>query len=201
MTGAAKKLRPAIRTLEDIKDRCTVDHDTGCWLWRGGMSRSKRRANLQPMCRAWLPGTEGERRAPQVAPARAAWLLAGLKLWPGHVVWRNVCFDSRCVSPEHGRAGTRRQMGEVLTKSGVLQNNPRRAAVNAVNRAASVLPVEVVRAAEQMYADGALRKDVVAALGIHCSTASKIRTGRHPHCARRERVLRGAWVFSVGVST
>lgn len=188
-----------IRTLDDIKGRCVIDDETGCWLWRGAFSRSTTH-HVGPTTRVWLPVD-----LPRVVGAgrvttagKAAWVLAGNPLRDGDVVWRHVCHRVDCINPAHSKAGTRQAMHKEIAASDRLKGDPRRAAVNAINRASRLTPPDVVRQAEAMFGAKMLQKDVCAKLGIQQMTARLIRTGQHPHSTNRQRVVRGASVFNLG---
>lgn len=193
MTDTRRKRQDGVRTLEDLRSRCVIDAETGCWLWRGAMSRGERG---QPTTRVWLPAAAPGGTATTATAPRAAWLLAGKQLQPGHVVWRQHCTRSDCINPHHGAAGTRPQMHAAIVASGRLRGDPRRAAINARNRASTLLPVETVRRAERMYAAGAMQKEVRAALCISARSAQMIRQGLHPHSVGRVNVVAGASVFA-----
>lgn len=190
MTDTRTKRHDGVRTLEDLRSRCVIDAETGCWLWRGAMSRGK---SGQPTSRVWIPGDGGGRI---MTGQRAAWILAGKPLADGHVVWRHRCTNGQCINPYHGAAGSRPQMHAAIAASGRLRGDPRRAVVNAQNRERMLLSPETVLRGERMFAAGALQKEVAAALGICHSSAKKIRLRTHPHSAGRERVISGASVFA-----
>lgn len=192
MTDPRRKRQDGVRTLEDIRARCVIDDETGCWLWRGAFS-IKRGGHATP--RVWL----AKDRRSEVA-GRAAWLLSGRKLKPGAVVWRSVCTDTRCINPEHAKAGTRTQMHAAMVADGRMRGNPRRAAINAQNFRVQLLPVEKVRQAEAMFAAGAMQKTVRAELGICAGVAARIRKGLHPNCAAAQRVVPAASVFVWGAT-
>lgn len=185
MTDTRTKRHDGVRTLDDLRSRCVIDTETGCWLWRRGHA----------VARVWLPPdvAGGGRVLP---PARAAWMLAGKPLADGHVVWRHRCTNGQCINPYHGAAGSRPQMHAAIAASGRLRGDPRRAVVNAQNRERMLLSPETVLRGERMFAAGALQKEVAAALGICHSSAKKIRLRMHPHSAGRERVISGASVFA-----
>lgn len=190
MTDTRRKRNDGVRSLEGIRSRCVIDTETGCWLWRGAFS-IKRGGHATP--RVWL----AKDRRSEVA-GRAAWLLSGRKLKPSEVVWRSVCTDTRCINPEHAKAGTRTQMHAAFVADGRLRGT-KRALVNAKNCAKQLLSVETVRRAEAMFAAGAMQKDVRRELGISQGPAARIRKGLHPNCAASQRVLPGASVFAWGV--
>lgn len=190
MTDPRRKRQDGVRSLADIRSRCVIDAETGCWIWRGAFS-VKVGGHATP--RVWLAN---ERRA-EIA-GRAAWLLSGRKLKPGAVVWRSACTDTRCINPEHAKAGTRTQMHASFVADGRLRGDPKRAIANAKNCAKQLLPVETVRRAEAMFAAGVMQKDVRSEFGISSDTAARIRKGLHPNCAASQRVLPSASVFAWG---
>ena len=194
MADTRRKRQDGVRTLLDLRERCVIDQETGCWLWRGAMSRGRG----QPTSRVWLPSdAKAEGAGTVMVAARAAWILAGKPLQAGQVVWRSQCTRSDCINPHHGAAGTRPEMHAAFVADGRLRGDPWRAVVNAKNRRSTILPVEKVRAAEAMFAAGATHKEVRAALGMSSETAARIRDGLHPHSAGRQRVVANASVFNM----
>lgn len=200
--GAKPSRAPSgVRTLEDIKQRCVIDDETGCWLWRGAMSSRGSRRNGVPTLRVWMPdGLPGSERPTLATAARAAWLLSGREIQAGHVVWRRNCACSECVNPEHGAASARSTMHSAIAASGRLRGDPVRAAINARNRTSLLTPRDVVQQAEAMFAAGYLQRDVRAALGLAPRTAARIRRGLHPHSSAHQHLVRGASVFTLGVA-
>lgn len=185
------------RTLQDLKDRCRIDGETGCWLW--SMATMVSGSSVVPVVH--LPRQGGDRSKYTTTPAaREAWKLAGKSLPSGHVVWRHVCSGGLCINPDHCRAGTRSQMLAGVASTGRNRSKPERAAVNTRSRMLMVKPVEVVRQAEAMFAAGVLQKDVRTALSLSQKTAASIRLGQHPHSAGRQNLVRGASVFTLGRS-
>lgn len=196
MTDTRAKRQDGVRTLEDLRARCVIDGETLCWVWRGAtVTNAKGRGT--DVSRVWLPAEVAGR--PQVMTAsRAAWLLDGNDLPPGHVVWRSRCHCRElCINPQHGAAGTRRQMFDAFIANGRLRGDPRRAVVNARNREGMLLPVDIVRRGEALFAAGALQKAVRAELGISAGAARRIRLGVHPRSAGRDRVVANASVFAM----
>lgn len=188
--------RGGVRTLEDLRDRCRIDDITGCWIWSLCCAMPRGCPTPLTHLRAGLVGNDRDANIPA---ARAAWLLAGNKLKPGQLVWRHACKAGLCINPEHCRAGTRREMHAAIADSGRNKGSPIRAVINAKNRLPMMIPAETVRRAEAMFAVGDLQKTVREALGMSQLTAASIRKGLHPHSAGRQRLLRGASVFSAGV--
>ena len=61
MTDPRRKRQDGVRSLADIRSRCVIDAETGCWIWRGAFS-VKVGGHATP--RVWLAN---ERRAEIVA--------------------------------------------------------------------------------------------------------------------------------------
>jgi hypothetical protein len=101
-----------IRTLEDLRIRCAVDDDTGCWHWR--LSK----CDGVPKVHVTHPALP--RPGHIMRGRRAALLLArGRDLPAGHVAYARLqCTSKDCVNPAHCQSGDRDAHGVYLTKSG-----------------------------------------------------------------------------------
>jgi hypothetical protein len=198
MNDTRRKRNDGVRTLEQLRQSCVIDDETGCWLWRGAMS-VKPGGHAVP--RVWMPHSDGVRDADgklgkAQTGARAAWTLAGRRLRRWQIIWRQVCWNTQCINPEHGVAGTRREMGAAETASGHMQGNPERAAKNIKSSSRQLLPVETVRKAEAMFAAGATSRAVKRELHISNASTARIRNGLHPNCSTSQRVRPAASVFA-----
>ena len=105
-----------IRTLDDLRQRCVIDTDTGCWHWRLALSQGAPRVHLAHPCLG--PGRHVMRGR------RAALLLArGRDLPAGHVAYARLCCASDdCVNPAHCQSGSRDAHGRWLHDSGRVKN-------------------------------------------------------------------------------
>lgn len=198
MTKPTTKPAGGVRTLADLRDRCTIDDETGCWNWSLAVATS--RGGVIPMVHLAAGVLPGVDRQSTVPAARAAWLLSGRTLAPGHVVYRHVCEAKRCINPKHCAAATRPDALAAVAATGRNRGKPQRQVSTALARRCMAKPVDVVRRAEEMFAAGVMQKDVRAQLKLSQKTAAAIREGRHMHSAGRQGVLRGASVFTLGVS-
>jgi len=101
-----------IRTLEDLRIRCAVDDDTGCWHWR--LSK----CDGVPKVHVTHPALP--RPGHIMRGRRAALLLArGRDLPAGHVAYARLqCTSKDCVNPAHCQSGDRDAHGVYLAKSG-----------------------------------------------------------------------------------
>lgn len=114
-----------IRTIEDIRKRCRVDSDTGCWHWALCLmeGRTPRLFYVGPEPGAKGISTTGRRAA--------AHLSRGKPLQRDEVVFPvPTCRSPDCVNPRHFIIGTKKDEGSMLKKSGRLKGNPRNIAAN-----------------------------------------------------------------------
>lgn len=126
-----------IRTVEDLRQRCRVDEDTGCWHWGLSMCQGHPRVHL---------GVEGKRFAAR--GRRAALILAGTPPKRGHVAFATrECKSNDCVNPEHARSANRGNHGQYLRSTG-LGNSPAKtaAAINSARTHLAKLTMEDARA-------------------------------------------------------
>lgn len=91
---------PAIRTIEDIKNRCVVDEITGCWNWRGGMSQGGNGATPIPAARFHVYGR------PCTVSVILHWLVKG-KDMPAGMTFAPSCENPRCANPDHRKLRVR----------------------------------------------------------------------------------------------
>jgi hypothetical protein len=110
-----------IATVEDIRRRCRVDEDTGCWHWLMAQCEGV------PRLHYWHP-TTNERKTGK--GRRVALVLArGSDLPKGHIAWeKNCCGSADCVNPAHSRHGTKTQWGEWLAATGRVKDLPSKCA-------------------------------------------------------------------------
>lgn len=88
-----------IRTLEDLRQRCHIDGETGCWHWRLCINQGSPNVWLQP------PGRDTRVRA---RGRRAAlWLARGKDLQQGCVAIARGCTALDCVNPKHAMAASK----------------------------------------------------------------------------------------------
>lgn len=112
----------AVRTIEDVKARCFVSDENGCWHWRLGKTRSGA-ADIRVFVRGKHEHMNGR---------RAAFILNRGKLPPrGHRVFAVPwCASKDCVNPDHLRTGTAAQYGAAIAKTGILKHIPSKVRAN-----------------------------------------------------------------------
>lgn len=152
-----------IRALSDIKDRCRVESESGCWTWAGATASGKR-GTVLPV--AWFAP---DRRV--VSVPRLAWALSGKE--PTPMNWRTCCNDL-CCNPKHLAGGTRAEWGLWVKAQGKHRGDPVRTATNVrIRRERSeVMSAELaawVRESEQ------IGLEVAHAVGISPTSVSRIR--------------------------
>lgn len=173
-----------IRTIEDMRQRCRVDSDTGCWHWGLGFSCGS------PKIHFVTPDTKRERgmRGRRVA----LYLKRGRDLPKKHVAFPgDGCRSADCVNPSHCTSGNRFALGEYLRRMG-LTKTP--AKIASAKRAARTYLAKItmddaraIRASEETTY--ALAKQY----GIAQSAISSIKLGR-----LWQDTLPQASVFSLG---
>lgn len=99
-----------IASLEDLRQRCVIDEDSGCWHLRTARGKPLPKGRRHVV---WAHGIG------HITATRLAWLLAhpGKSLRQGHVAFRTCCsYD--CVAPKHISAASRTTWGSHLAASG-----------------------------------------------------------------------------------
>ena len=175
-----------IRTLEDLRQRCRIDEETGCWRWAMHCHAD----SGYPCVCYTLPGEKSQRR--NNGRRAALELERGARLGKGMLASPRVrCKHVDCVNPAHALAVTYKQRGAMQKQSGVLRcdNDPLRLAkLIAERRRVAKLTIEQAR--EIRASSETLRVDA-ARYGVCQSAISAIRRGE----TWREGVV-GASVFS-----
>lgn len=112
-----------------IRANCDLDCKTGCWLWKGGTSRSG------PV--VWSFDERHGKKVSMSGP-RALWqILNGQQVPAGKMAYR-TCFVHLCLAPSHVAAGTHAEVGRMLRLVGkrIGTSTPQRNANAAKARAA-----------------------------------------------------------------
>lgn len=126
-----------VRTIEDLKNRCSVDELTGCWIWRLSVSLGA------PHVTVCLGDKKHSMRG-----RRAALVLVGQKIPPGHqAVARSFCTHAMCVHPDHTRSASTKEAWKLKVASGSLKNLPSKVA------AARAQGVKLRKLTDEMVSD------------------------------------------------
>lgn len=168
MTAPVASYSGGIRTVACLMNRCHVDEDTGCWLWRLSISQGVPRVHIL------LPdGRHGVMRGRRAA----LYLARGIELQAGHVAFAAACCKRMdCCNPEHARSGTRIAAGKALSKSGRVRMLPRKVAAALRNiRLHSKLNPQKVR---DIRASEMSTRDLSRLYGVAQSHIQSIRAGK-----------------------
>lgn len=110
MTHAKGTRLDGIASLEDLRGRCVIDEDSGCWHLRTARGKPMPRGERHVL---WAHGLG------HVTATRLAWLLShpGQELRKGYVAFRKCCsYD--CVCPDHISAASRQNWGRHMASTG-----------------------------------------------------------------------------------
>lgn len=189
----APRKGPGIYSLDDLRERCEVEEETGCWVWQMSSCVTIGSSRMVPRLYA-SAGVFGPEREVMSGP-RAAWLMSGGRPLTGKkLVWR-TCTNELCIAPDHLKAGTKKQWGRWVESSGALRGNPDMILSNRRTGKAKAIPKAVVEEIERRLGAGEKVAKVATETGINANTAYKIKRGVHSH----QRPMRGSSVFSMGL--
>ena len=184
-----------IYTLADLRDRCRIDSETGCWNWSLTTSGGKS-GSVVP--RVSIPvGVIGNDVLKHVTGPRASWLLSGRSMRDGWVAWR-TCHNPLCLNPVHIKAGTHADEGQWRRDTGTWRGDPLRSRANMTSARKRALPPHSVEAIEAMLSESMTRSAIESATGVTRTTIQRIADGKHIH--QRAGLVRGASVFALGAS-
>jgi hypothetical protein len=183
-----------ITTLEDLKGYFFIDED-GCWIWKGGYSQ----AGYVPVAhvsKSLLPELGKSQRT--FSAYRAAWLLTGKKIPAGHVVYRSVCLNHKCVNPDHCKTGTKAQMHARYSASGKNKGDPHRVIVNMKNRKTQFTSAARVAEIQTSIDAGMKVRDMTALHKTDAGTIRKICAGLHPTQLGSTLAHPNSSIFTIG---
>lgn len=165
--------------LEKIKSRCHIDDITGCWVWKGAVSRSNGGQFNQPRVYSedYTADATGKTKVVQTGN-RAAWHAATGKPIPnGHRVYKSArCTNGLCVNPAHLECGTTADWGAAVAKKGHWKGvNDRIQANRAIARTKTEVTPELAR---EILASHETGRAISCRLKLHVSIVSRVRTGQ-----------------------
>ena len=165
-------MRSGIRSLDDLKDRCRIDEETGCWIWAGA-------ANADGQATVWVPAL---RKTTSLGSAIS--LLTTGRPTRGGLFMRPVCGRKLCANPEHRQLATQ---STAMRAARPTLDPLHRAKISASMRARSRLKPEDV---EAIRASDATDVALGERFRVDNTTISNIR------CGRTWRDSSGASVFN-----
>lgn len=157
-----------IRTVEDIRQRCRMDPETGCWHWGMSMSRGRPRVRFV--------GPDGQSKSMNGRRAVVT-LRDGAYPHPRKCVFEAAgCWSDDCVNPDHSRIGTTREHKRWLMASGKLLLSPsaRAAMREAARTKRSKLTVQQVL---EIRASSELQRVLAERYGVTKSCIGGIKRG------------------------
>lgn len=156
--------------LEDVRQRCFINEETGCWEWRGALSDGK-----WPRIHAPNLSIEGGKFMVQTG-RRAVWQLSTGKAIPkGYRVY-GTCQCNLCLNPGHMKCGTTAELGRLSQRMGRFKNSPRRIAANRkIGRERSVFTPEILA---ELQLTTETSTAIAKRMGVAVQTISKARNGR-----------------------
>lgn len=105
--------KPRLKTLDDVMQRCYVDPDSGCWLWRG----AKYHGAGYPLARLSRNDAPGAARNAPVAQLIYALTHGGQWAPAGTYYWTR-CGHTACLAPKHQMHGSCKQRWAWLIEQG-----------------------------------------------------------------------------------
>jgi predicted XRE-type DNA-binding protein len=172
------------RNLEDLRGRCVIDDETGCWHKR---QADGKRVQYRPK---QIPKIFVHGIGPMSA-RRAAWMWAhDQKVDKGHVVTYK-CMSHDCVNPAHLVAVTPAKLGEIVAANG--KSKTARKTANARKLARSRGTVQLSEELAAWIRESSQpQKEKAHALDVHQQRISDVERGR----TWRASVLPSASVFA-----
>ncbi len=178
-----------VQSLDDMRDRCVIDSETGCWSW--SMYKIPARGGFVPA--VWVPAGVLGAGGIKTTAIRAAWLFSGRKVRDGHIVWR-CCGNKLCINPEHCRSTSKAAHGRWIAEQGHTRGPHRRAASRRASMPRAASP-ELIAAIEADIAAGVRRIDILAQRKTSNYVYYRVLNRQHPH--QQGGLVPGASVFAM----
>lgn len=177
-----------IHSIADVKDRCVIDDETGCWHWRGAVNKNPKTGKRTPML--WMFDPQANRVRAMTGPL-AVLELVGRRTLSTNRGWR-TCLCDDCMNPGHIAGGTNKDFGRWVRGNDLWKNDPKRIATQRrTGRARSILTAEIVRTIRSSPLNG---RQLAAQFGLQEQLVSKVRC----HRTWPGTVAPGASVFTLG---
>lgn len=154
-----------IVTIDDLRQRCYVDEDSGCWHLRG--------ANGERMPEKARHIVWSHAHMRRLTSTQAGWLLShpGREIPAGRLVHR-TCESHDCCAPAHLRCVTKAQFGKFQIATGRLKTPAKVAAGRAAPSPHRKLSAELKQWLVESQQSG---REAAHGLGITPSRASRLR--------------------------
>lgn len=176
-----------VRHLGCIQDRCHVDHDTGCWIWR-----------LSCATNSTSPIVRFEGKATTVR--RVVLAMVGKPVAKGYTVVRRGSCADRCVNPTHLEAVSGSDYMHWLNANSAMNGVAHSVARTIAVRNRPNVKLKSVEQAEQIrirVASGEDRGALAAEFGISRNHLSRIARGKN-WATKVTPVPSSVWSFAAG---
>jgi hypothetical protein len=158
-----------IRDLEDLRLRCRIDADTGCWHWSLALDRGQAKVHFVTPDSGRYVCTRG--------PRAALYLALGRDLPAGHRAWHHVrCTSADCVNPGHCVSGDRERYGEHIRATGQLRGLPQTLAANTRTARAKFAKLTEAQVRQIRLAEGT-QEQIAERFGVSRARIGAIRRG------------------------
>jgi len=172
-----------MKTLKELKDRCIIDSETGCWIWKGAVSKGNAATcglegyptiygpnyNKDPSGKT-MGVQPGRRVAFQIKHKRA--IAEGMR-----ITKRPEC-SHLCVNPDHMAEQDVKAHGEEIAKSGKWKGVPARIIANRTNpagiRSRGLTPEQVA----EVLASTEKHTVIARRLGVSVHPVFNVRSGK-----------------------
>ena len=155
------------RTVKEVKDRCVVDSETGCWIWKGAFG------NGVPY--VYAPTLDG-RMATMCGRKAVKQLELGRPLQAGYRAY-GTCGNDACLNPGHIDEITPAEWGQRTIETGAWRGSIKRIKASRANgRKMSAVSEDEYR--QILVADGTMR-EIAERFGKSIYVVEKVRSGKH----------------------
>lgn len=151
-----------IRSITDLKNRCRIDDETGCWNWMGGKTKGK-----YPKISMKIHGVNHA-----FSGVKVAMLLSGHEVGDGMTVFHYKCTSNGCLNPGHLKVGTFKDKWAHIKDAGYLRGSPSR---SASNKAVAMKRCKVVEHMDLILNSDKTNTELAKELGLHRTTICNAR--------------------------
>jgi hypothetical protein len=172
-----------MNSIEEMRGRCHVCKDTGCWLWRGAFVADMAGQKVYPRIYTANYTKDPSGATKSVQPGgRAAWHAYTCKPIPAkHRVFK-TCKETMCINPAHSQCIPTAQRGAKIAELGLWKNSAKRIeSRQRYGRKQSRITPEIL---QMLLTSPATSTALAKELGLAKSTVCKARKGEIKSIAR-----------------
>ena len=153
-----------IRTIDDIRQRCVIDSEAGCWVWAGYLEPRSGRPAMN------MEVEPGRRRCVRLSIALHLIKNGRIPAQGSRIYYPAACREMACCNPEHHRLLTKGQINKLVGGHSAAS----RAKISAANFGKGKLSMQ--DRAEILGSDRPLT-EIMERYGISLGYASQLRRG------------------------